>query len=225
MKLSLHKIISLLFVVLLLISCQSELRSDKVEQRIIFPSYIIDYDAAQQLLEAKTTFQCNNESGEYVRLSKKSFIRFNDEKMKWKSGSYFLKKEGDKSLLDSLVFQYRNDEEDTFINRFFMKSIEFADCTLRKGEDNYLRFFGKKMEEEEMATLVLTSGDLRYELLLEATGSNTLLLESSNLGDVAKGSYSGQLQRTLYSTAVNAMDRGGCVETNYHSEIHKVIIQ
>ena len=51
MNTTFHKIIILLILALLLASCDSELRSDKVEQRIIFPSYGIEYNAAQTILE------------------------------------------------------------------------------------------------------------------------------------------------------------------------------
>ena len=66
---------------------------------------------------------------------------------------------------------------------------------------------------------------LHYEILLTETENNTLLIEAANLGEVTRGTYAGQLLRTIYSTDVNAMDRGGSIEINYLSEIHKVIIQ
>lgn len=225
MNTTFHKIIILLILALLLASCDSELRSDKVEQRIIFPSYVIDYNAAQTILEAKVCFQSDNESGEIIKLSKNSSIHFNNENLKWNSGVYSLKKNDEKNLPDTLVFQYQNDDENIFINRLHLKSIEFSDCTLNKNASNQLNFKGKKIEDDESVTLILTSGDLHYEILLTETENNTLLIEAANLGEVTRGTYAGQLLRTTYSTDVNAMDRGGSIEINYLSEIHKVIIQ
>ena len=48
MKLVNHKILLFFALGFLLCACQSTITSDKVEQRIIFPSYSAQYDEAAQ---------------------------------------------------------------------------------------------------------------------------------------------------------------------------------
>lgn len=230
MRLVYSKILSIIVLAFVLTACNSSVSSSKVEQRIIFPSYSVYYDAEAQTLTATVAFQTDNESGDYIKLSKNSSISFNQQSMKQLSDGekecfYMCTQKDVEAFPDRLNFEYQNDDGDVFTNELKLKSIQISDFRLNKNEVNVIQYKGKDIDEDETITLILKNGDKQYEILPDVGDNHQLLIDNSMLRDVKSGSYEGYLLRTSYSTGVNAMDRDGSAETTYHSKIYTITIQ
>lgn len=230
MKIVNHKILLFFALGFLFCTCSSVITSNKVEQRIIFPSYSVHYDASTQILTATVTFQKDNESGEYIKLSGDSYIFLNEDALKQMSDKehscfYFLEKKDIEKCPDNLQFNYANDEGKIFSNPMIIRTIQISDVNLNKNQDNSLSYKGTAIDEDETITLVLKNHKQQYELQPEVRDNNLLFVSASMLRDVKAGTYEAYLLRTTYSTSVKAMDRGGSAETSYHSKSYKITIQ
>lgn len=230
MRLVYSKILSIIVLAFVLTACNSSVSSSRVEQRIIFPSYSVYYDAEAQTLTATVAFQTDNESGDYIKLSKNSSISFNQQSMKQLSDGekecfYMCTQKDVEAFPDRLNFEYQNDDGDVFTNELKLKSIQISDFSLRKNETNVLKYKGAAIDEDETITLILKNGEKRYEILPDVGDNHQLIIDDSMLRDIKSGNYDGFLQRTSYSTSVKAMDRGGSSETTYYSKIYKITIQ
>ena len=225
-----HKILLFYTLSLILSACTPCIKSNKVEQRIIFPSYSAQYDAATQRLTATVTFQKDNESGEFIKLSSDSYVFFNQDAMKQMSDKerpcyYFFEKTDVTECPETVQFNYANDEGIIFANQLKIKSIQINDLNLNKNQDNLLKYKGVALDEDETISLFLTKEDKQYEILPEVDENNQLIINVSMLQDLKSGSYEGHLQRTSYSTSVKAMDRGGNAVTTYYSKKYNITIQ
>ena len=224
------KILIFISLAFFLGACHSVMTSDKVEQRIIFPSYSTHYDASTQMLTAKVTFQKDNESGEYIKLSEKCSVLFNDAALKPMSDKdcpcyYFLEKKEMESCPDNVQFNYTIDEGRVCSNQMNIRIIQISDISLNKNGDNSINYKGPAIDEDETITLILNKNGQQIELQPEVGSNNLLLVPAPLLNDLKSGIYEAYLMRTTYSTSVKAMDRGGSAETSYHSKSYKVTIQ
>ena len=230
MKIVNHKVLLFFVLSLILCACSSVITSNKVEQRVIFPSYSVHYDASTQILTATVTFQKDNESGEYIKLSDDSYIFLNEDALKQMSDKertcfYFLEKKEMENCPENLQFNYANDEGKIFSNQLTIRTIQISDANLNKNKDNSLRYKGTAIDEDETITMVLKNDRHQYELQPEVADNNLLFVPASLLQEVKNGTYEAYLLRTTYSTSVKAMDRGGSAETSYHSKSYKITIQ
>ena len=230
MKFLKYKTLIIIILTIIVGACHPVITSNKVEQRIIFPSYSVHYDASTQILTATVTFQKDNESGEYIKLSDDSYIFLNEDALKQMSDKerscfYFLEKKEVENCPDRLQFNYANDEGKIFSNQMIIRTIQISDVNLNKNQDNSLRYKGTAIDEDETITLVLKNDEQQYELQPEVGDNNSLIVSASMLHDVKAGTYEAYLLRTTYSTSVKAMDRGGNAETGYHSKSYKITIQ
>lgn len=230
MKIANHKVLLFFVLSLILCACSSVITSNKVEQRVIFPSYSVHYDASTQILTATVTFQKDNESGEYIKLSDDSYIFLNEDALKQMSDKertcfYFLEKKEMENCPENLQFNYANDEGKIFSNQLTIRTIQISDANLNKNKDNSLRYKGTAIDEDETITMVLKNDKHQYELQPEVADNNLLFVPASLLQEVKNGTYEAYLLRTTYSTSVKAMDRGGSAETSYHSKSYKITIQ
>ncbi|MBR4536828.1 MAG: hypothetical protein IKO62_09310 [Bacteroidales bacterium] len=230
MKIVNHKVLLFFVLSLILCACSSVITSNKVEQRVIFPSYSVHYDASTQILTATVTFQKDNESGEYIKLSDDSYIFLNEDALKQMSDKertcfYFLEKKEMENCPENLQFNYANDEGKIFSNQLTIRTIQISDANLNKNQDNSLRYKGTAIDEDETITMVLKNDKHQYELQPEVADNNLLFVPASLLQEVKNGTYEAYLLRTTYSTSVKAMDRGGSAETSYHSKSYKITIQ
>ena len=229
MKKTYCKILIATALVLAFVACHPVITSNKVEQRIIFPSYSVQYDADVQSLTATVTFQTDNESGEYIKLSSDSYVFFNQDAMERKSDKerpcyYFFKKDV-AACPENVMFSYNNDEGRIFSNQLNIKPIQMAEVSLSRNQDNFVKYKGSPLTEDETISLVLTKDDHQYEISPEMAENNTLLISANLLHELKAGTYDARLLRTSYSTSVKAMDRGGSAETSYQSETYKINIQ
>ncbi len=221
----------LLFFVLALVlgACNPCVKSNKVEQRIIFPSYSAQYDAAAQNLTATVTFQTDNESGNYIKLSSDSYVYCDQEKMEQKTDKerpcYYHAERNAASCPDAIHFNYNNDEGMIFNNKLIIKTIQISDISLDKNQDNSIKYKGLPIDEDETLNLVLEKDGHQFELSPDVSENNLLIISASMLHELKPGDYEGHLQRTSYSTSVKAMDRGGNAVTTYCSEKYKITIQ
>ena len=230
MKKNYCKILIITSLILAFAACHPVVTSNKVEQRIIFPSYSVQYDAAAQILTAIVTFQTDNESGEYIKLSSDSYVFFNQDAMERKSDKehpcyYFFEKTGVNACPENVMFSYNNDEGRVFSNQLGIKSIQIAEVSLSRNQDNFVKYKGSPLTEDETISLVLIKDDHQYEISPEVAENNTLLVSASMLQELKGGTYDAHLQRTGYSTLVKAMDRGGNAVTTYLSKTYKITIQ
>lgn len=230
MKFVYHKILLFFALSLIFGACQSTVTSDKVEQRIIFPSYSAQYDAAAQSLTATVTFQTDNESGDYIKLSDDSYIFFNEDAMKRMSDDekpcyYFFERKDVAECPEMVNFNYANDEGMVFSNKLKIRTIQISDMCLSKTQDTPVGYKGDAIDEDETITLVLNKDQQQYELQPEVADNNLLIVPASMLHDIKAGTYDAYLLRTTYSTSVKAMDRGGNAETGYHSKSYKITVQ
>lgn len=225
-----YKILIIIVLAIIVGACHPVITSNKVEQRIIFPSYFVHYDASTQILTATVTFQKDNESGEYIKLSDDSYIFLNEDALKQMSDKertcfYFLEKKEMENCPENLQFNYANDEGKIFSNQLTIRTIQISDANLNKNQDNSLRYKGTAIDEDETITMVLKNDKHQYELQPEVADNNLLFVPASLLQEVKNGTYEAYLLRTTYSTSVKAMDRGGSAETSYHSKSYKITIQ
>ena len=230
MKFLKYKALIIIILAIIVSACHPVITSNKVEQRIIFPSYSVHYDASTQILTATVTFQKDNESGEYIKLSDDSYIFLNEDALKQMSDKehscfYFLEKKDVETCPDNLQFNYANDEGKIFSNQMIIRTIQISDVNLNKNQDNSLSYKGTAIDEDETISLVLKNDKQQYELQPEVRDNNLLFVSASMLREVKAGTYEAYLLRTTYSTSVKAMDRGGSAETNYHSKSYKITIQ
>ena len=227
----LHCKILLFFTLsLILEACNPCVKSNKVEQRIIFPSYSAQYDAAKQQLTATVTFQTNNESGEFIKLSGDSYVFLDQKAMKQMSDKerpcyYFLEQNELAECPETVFFNYANDEGMIFANQLKMRSVQISDLCLNKNQDNFVKYQGTAIDEDETINLFLTKDDKQYEIIPDVDDNNQLIINAPILHEMKSGTYDGHLQRTTYSTSVKAMDRGGNAVTTYCSKIYKITIQ
>ncbi|MBP5649904.1 MAG: hypothetical protein J6X01_02360 [Bacteroidales bacterium] len=224
------KILIIIVLTIIVGACHPVITSNKVEQRIIFPSYFVLYDASTQILTATVTFQKDNESGEYIKLSDDSYIFLNEDALKPMSDKerpcfYFLEKKEMGNCPEKLQFNYANDEGKIFSNQLTIRTIQISDVNLNKNQDNPLRYKGTAIDEDETITIVLKNDKQQYELQPEIADDNMLVVPASLLQEIKNGTYEAYLLRTTYSTSVKAMDRGGSAETGYHSKSYKITIQ
>lgn len=223
------KILTIIAIAFLVVSCQSVVTSNKVEQRIIFPSYFALYNEAAQTLTATVTFQTDNESGEFIKLSGDSHIFYNQYAMKRMSDDekpcyYFYEEREMGDCPDEVNFSYTNEEGTIFFNKLKIREIQISDLNLCKTQDTPFKYKGAVIDEDETITMVLKNDKNHYELQPEVA-DNTLIVTASMLQDVKVGTYEAYLLRTTYSTSVKAMDRGGSAETGFHSKSYKITIQ
>lgn len=230
MKFVLRNVLLINLLAFVLTACNSSVTSDKVEQRIIFPTYFVSYDASQHTLLATAVFNTDNESGEFVQLSSNCKLSFNEQEMKKSSEKekpcfYSFEQKDIESFPDQAVFSYKNDGGVIFSNKLNINSIHIKDLTLQKGSANVIKYSGTLVNDDETVVMVLTRDGKQYELNLEPADNKVLVLDAPSLSTLKPGQYEAFLMRTSYTTKVNAMDRGGCAETEYHSEIYKITIQ
>lgn len=230
MKLLKIKTLVFISLVIFLGACNSVTTSDKVAQRIIFPSYSAHYDASTQTLTAKVTFQKDNESGEYIKLSNDSYIFLNEDAMKQMSDKecpcfYFMEKKEMESCPEVVQFNYANDDGTVFSNQLNIRIIQISDASWKKNQDNIVKYNGTALDEDETISLVLKDNKQQYELQPEVADNNMLIVPDYLLHDIKAGTYEAFLLRTTYSTSVKAMDRGGSAETSYQSKSYKITIQ
>lgn len=231
MKMNYFKILIFITLSLFFVACNAVTTSDKVSQRVIFPSYSVLYDASTQTLYAMVTFQLDNESGSYIKLSKNSSVLINQETMKFgsveeKPSYYYYEQKEMSDCPDKVSFNYTNDEGDEFFNQLKIRTIKISDLKLKKGQDTSVKYVGTAIDEDETITLVLSKDNVQqYEIEPEVADNNLLVVPEYLLSDIKADTYEAYLLRTTYSTSVKAMDRGGSAETSYHSKSYKITIQ
>ena len=230
MKFIHHKILLFFTLSLVLNACNPCVKSNKVEQRIIFPSYSAQYDEAAQNLTATVTFQTDNESGEFIKLSDDSYVIFNQDAMKQMSDKdhpcyYFFEKNKVTECPETVQFDYTNDAGIMFTNQLRIRTIRISDLNLNRNQDNFVRYQGMAIDEDETISLFLVKDDKQYDIIPDVDENNQLIIDAHLLQDLKSGTYEGHLQRTTYSTSVKAMDRGGNAVTTYYSKIYKITVQ
>ena len=233
MKSFFSKFIFLFTGIVLLTSCHSDkyIKSDQIEQRIIFQLYSASYDAEKETLSILVTFKENNPTGTTIELTKQSSVSFNGEKLSGgfsekEEYAYTIKKTG--KLPSNLLFQYQNNDGKNFDNTLTINSFELKDVnslTINKNQGAWMPFAGKSFFDDEALSLILFQNEEQIETLeIPIPSGKQISISPELLDHIALGTYSGQFSRTFYSSDVKSMDRGGWYETEYISKKIKINI-
>lgn len=215
-------------MVLLMTACHSvkTTSTDDVEQRLIYQQYFVKYDAEEEMLTATAKFNLNNNSGEQLKLSRKSAVAFNGHGMEAteNNGAFFYQWEDELEMPKQFVFTYRNDEKQEFANNIILSQFELKDkkCHLSKAGSNELSFVGKAFTDSEtLECIILQEGAFDdksacsiFPFILDAS---TIRINGEDLA-LAEGEYEIYFIRRNSSTDLKAMDRGGIWESEYDSK-------
>jgi hypothetical protein len=216
----------------MVVSCASKhyVSSDRVEQRVIFPSYEIKYDYEQQEGAVQVIFHVDNHSGQTVRLKGESKVTFNDTCLE----GHYSKEDGYvyarslNALPSRWCFIYTNNDRQQFKNTFRVSGIDMAgkrDITFRKHEAAVFATTGALRGEETSARLLLfnNKGQQITAIAVTLRDRQGWITPEAMLA-VPEGHYTGQLSTTCYSSDIKAMDRGGAYETRCLSKKMKIHI-
>ena len=209
-------------------------KSDDVEQRIIFQQYFIHYDAADSTTIAIAKFNVNNGAGTALKLVSGSYVKYNGEKLSGEADKndntyqYTLRRH---EALESVnTFTYLNNDKQEFSNNVEINPFELqaSQAELSKSDKNTLQFKGKPISENETIECVLTQQDNAensYPLPCYQDNNNPqmIVIFGEDI-DAPAGKYSMQFVRRNSSSEISAMDRGGLWETEYLSKTVNVTI-
>lgn len=224
--------ISIAFLSLVLLSCQSNkyLKSDQVEQRVIFQQYHLSFDAENNHLRAQATFSENNPSGKTIELTKKSEVFFNDTKMEGyyqdSRFSYFTNLSIEKPKI--LQFKYINNEDIVYSNTLTLRPLSISTpngFTLQRSSAASMPYAGAPFSDEESLECTFYQGDKPIQTFeLESPSGKYISISSSMINTLKPGKYSCQFSRTISSSNVKSTDRGGWYECEYISKKIEIII-
>jgi len=228
---------SIFTIVGLFLTCCSSVKtekSDKVEQRIIFPQYTISYDAENEIFSASAQFNLNNPAGTFIKLSSRSKVTFNGETLKSKEdkegGKFYYTATWNQPLPKECLFEYVNNEQEVFLNKIDLNSFELEGNTfsISKESGATFSFKGKKLNEDETLECFIATDKENEESVLcsffpEISGHSVQFFP--RMLSVSPGNYYLFFIRRKSSTEVKALDRGGLWETEYCSKKVKVQIK
>lgn len=232
----LFKIFILIVVGFFLTCCSSVTteRSDKVEQRIIFPQYTISYNAENETFSASAQFNLNNPAGTLIKLSSRAKVTFNGEKLKAEEdkneGKFYYAGTWNQPIPKECLFEYVNDDQEIFLNKIELNSFELEGnaFSISKETGTTFSFKGKILNEDEtLECFIATDKEIEESVLCsffpEIIGHSIQLFPE--MLSVSPGNYYLFFIRRKSSTEVKALDRGGLWETEYCSKKVKVQIK
>lgn len=203
-------------------------KSDSVEQRIIFPQYSVVYDDETQNTTVTAVFSVNNPAGKSLCLSESSAINCNGETMYGKYDSeakqYVYSHQFDEKFIDIILFEYTNNKgqifrNDVAVNKF---NLSVNQLTISKSANiAYINFNGKPLTDDETIELYLGSND---EMISLVSQGNRLVISGEQFNDIAEGVYDGIFVRTLLSSDIQSLDRGGSISAQYKTKKIKISI-
>lgn len=209
----------------------SVVRSDKVEQALIFQQYNVTYDAESGELVATAKFNENNAAGASIRLSDNAQVTFNSAEMrreKEASSVIYRVKQSAEALPDALAFQYQNDDGQIFDNALQLKTFALKTDRLRlhRATENVFTFSGSVFLENEILEAVLVKEDeIVGTLYPEIIDSHKINIDFGDLPNFQAGEYALYFVRIVSSIEVNALDRGGLWETEYQTKRYEVVVE
>lgn len=225
------KILLFLFISAVTLSCRSDkhVKSDKISQRIIFQQYHISYDAENENLVATASFTENNPTGTPVLLTKKSTVSFNGEALEQttEDGNICYQLAEKKEKIGSLMFEYTNNDGDSFKNKGILSSISLKSksLTISKKSGVTIPFSGPDFTDDETLICTFFRNDKSITSFSMAIPSGKYITISSGLiQQLSKGNYTCQFTRTISSSDIKAMDRGGLAEGEFVSKKINVTI-
>ena len=226
------RIISLSIISIVLTLCLAACRSgkyeksDTVEQRIIFPQYAVTYDDEAHSMNVSAVFSVNNAAGPSLCLSRPSNITCNGEKLNGKfdseSKQYTYSLQFDGQLIENILFEYTNNDGEVFRNDVAIRKFDLGvdHLNISKSADiAQINFNGKPLTDDETIDLYL--GD---EMISLVTQGNRLVISGEQFSEIANGVYDGIFVRTLLSSDIFSMDRGGSISAQYKTKKIKISI-
>lgn len=232
----LYQIVILTIVGFFLTCCSSvpTERSDKVEQRIIFPQYTISYNAENETFSASAQFNLNNPVGTLIKLSSRAKVTFNGEKLKAEvdkdQGRFYYSGTWNQPLPKECLFEYINDDKEIFLNKIELNAFELRGNTfsISKETGATFSFEGKFLNEDETLECFIVTDKENEESVLcsffpEINGHFVQIVPE--MLSVSLGNYYLFFIRRKSSTEVKALDRGGLWETEYCSKKVKVQVK
>lgn len=228
-----YKLLFLISFVFFLFSCNSNKykKSDTVEQRIIFQNYTLSYDAEKTSLSVKVSFTCNNPSGISLILRKGSEVTFNGEALEGdfdEKEGYCYKEIFAGELPAKLLFRYQNNEQRIFDNYLKINKFEIKNSSnpiISKNSGIALSYSGPGFSDDEVLICKFFQGD-QNGIAIEPRilSSSVIEITPELVRNVPAGKYECQFIRTLTSSDVKSMDRGGWYSSEYISKKVKITI-
>jgi len=223
----------ILSVIFILSSCNSDKykKSGEIEQRIIFQNYAVSYNAGTEKLDVKASFTVNNPSGISLSLNNESEVIFNGKSLDgdyYDDEGYIYHDEFDGKLPSELLLQYRNNDDNIFDNRLKINKFEIKNperLVISKSAGAMLNYWGAAFSDDEVLLCTLMKGEKSVATLEPGIRSSEKVeFTSGLLTDVPIGAYECYFTRTLTSSDVRSMDRGGWYSSEYISKKIKIII-
>ena len=223
----------ILSTIFILSSCNSDKykKSEKIEQRIIFQNYAVSYNAGTEMLDIKAFFTVNNPGGISLSLSNGSNVIFNGKSL---DGDYFddegyiYHDEFEGKLPSKLRFQYRNNDNNVFDNRLKIKKFDVKNqerLIISKSTGAILAYLGPAFSDEDLLLCTLLKGEKSITTFEPGIRSSKKVeFTPELLINVPAGTYECYFTRTLTSSDVKSMDRGGWYSSEYISKKVKIII-
>ena len=236
MKKTISNIILTTFCLIMFYGCSSveTVKSDDVEQRIIFPQYFIHYNADDSTTVATAKFNVNNGAGAALKLAGGSNVKYDGEKLSGaanksdNSYQYTLRRHG--ALNPKSAFLYTNNDGQEFTNQLNINSFEVntAKVELSKSVTNTVKFSGKTLDENETLECVMTQcgneeNSFSVSCYQDNDNSHMIIIFGEDI-EAPAGEYEIQFVRRNSSSEISAMERGGLWETEYLSKKVKALI-
>lgn len=170
---------------LLLFSCRKE-SSEKIDQKDIYTSYQVIYDADQDATYARAWFRANNSGGEFLKLSIKSELKVNNGSLDYVGNySWYEKKQSGK--FETHNFLYEDLDGGTYSNNLTLAdSISFPSSvdTIYQDSTTYIQWVGEPIAADEKVRLtVFDSTTLATNisvLTIDSVGKNGVYIESND---------------------------------------------
>lgn len=170
---------------LLLISCRKE-NSEKIDQKDIYTSYQVIYDADQNRTYSRAWFRVNNSGGEFLKLSDKSELTVNGGSFDYIGNySWYEKKQSGK--LATHNFSYKDLDGNLYTNNLVLAdSISFplSIDTIYQDSTTFIQWLGEPLAADEKVRLtVFDSTTLATNipvLTIDSVGKNGVYIESNN---------------------------------------------
>jgi len=205
---------NLLLLFLLMSGCDTydsgDLNEDKIET-----NYWLTYDHNQNSTTAKAEFRFGNDFVELSSLSEITFDQHPLEKstalgMTW----YSVTLDGEVSG----VFEYKNDNQDTFANfAAIPPAIEVDSTALFTNQTSYISWKDVPLQEGETVSVTIQGDSSSFRAFTKEVNATSLILRAGELEQKLSGSVMVTLTRSVEPQLEEKTSKGGKIKIEYIS--------
>lgn len=206
------------FALFLFSSCESE-DSENVNQDKIYASYVLEYNANDDVTYARSNFNFGNALGTKLELSDDANVKVNDDELTFKQVLAFYEKTYT-GLLSKGDFVYTDVENNKFENTVEMvNAIAFEDlpATASRNSSLEVKWSGGAIEKGEIVTITIDgSGEQDIKVFVETgVGAESKILKASELKDLGLEDAKFYIRRSKDMPATDVTSAGGTVIARY----------